>query len=129
MNEIETQSGLAATPGYRYAKRSGNQLHIAGQVPLDASGSVVHPEDAFAQAEQCLTNLRTLINCHEFAEEDIQHITIYVVGPHTNLTSAWQAILQGFSNEVPPATLLGVSVLGYENQLVEIDATIVKQDH
>jgi hypothetical protein len=31
-----------------------------------------------------------------------------------------------FNEIVPPATLLGVAVLGHEYQLVEIDATITK---
>ena len=41
MNELEIKAGLAPTPGYRYAKQIGNQLHIAGQVPLDSAGTLV----------------------------------------------------------------------------------------
>lgn len=126
MNEIETKSGLASTPGYRYAKLTDNQLYVAGQVPQDTSGAIVEVDDPYTQAAQCLANLKTLISCYDFASPDIQHLTIYVVGPRNNLTTAWKAVLEEFSNDVPPATLIGVSILGHEGQLVEIDATIVK---
>ena len=126
MNEIETKSGLASTPGYRYARLTGNQLYVAGQVPQDTSGAIVEVDDPYTQAAQCLANLKTLMSCYDFNSPDIQHLTIYVVGPRNNLTTAWKAVLEEFSNDVPPATLIGVSILGHEGQLVEIDATVVK---
>ena len=54
-------------------------------------------------------------------------MTIYVVGERVNLTIAWSAVKAMFPNGVPPATLLGIATLGYEKQLVEIDATIIKE--
>jgi enamine deaminase RidA (YjgF/YER057c/UK114 family) len=54
-------------------------------------------------------------------------MTIYVVGNIDSLSEAWQAVKQYFNGIVPPATLLGVALLGHENQLVEIDATIIKK--
>lgn len=41
----------------------------------------------------------------------------------------WKAVLRYLSDDVPPATLLGVAVLGYEDQLVEIDAITVRTPH
>ena len=126
MNDLETRSGLAQTPGYRYAKLAGDQLFVAGQVPQDASGNIAGVDDPHAQAAQCLANLKLLLSCYDFSVRDIHQLTVYVVGSRDNLTAAWNAVLEEFSNDVPPATLLGVSVLGHEDQLVEIDATIVK---
>ncbi len=126
MNEIETKAGLASTPGYRYAKLTGNQLYVAGQVPQDSSARTVGVDDPYAQAVQCIANLKVLMSCYDFSAQDIQHLTIYVVGPRDNLTTAWKAVMEDFENDVPPATLIGVSMLGYEGQLVEIDATVVK---
>jgi hypothetical protein len=40
---------------------------------------------------------------------------------------AWSAIKEAFPHSVPPATLLGPAILGYENRLLEIDATIIKE--
>ena len=126
MNDIEVKAGLAQTPGYRYAKLVGDQLHVAGQVPQDSLGKIVGISDPHAQAAQCLANLQLLLSCHNFVEEDIQHLRVYVVGPRQNLISAWQAVQDHFSHQIPPSTLLGVAQLGYEGQLVEIDATIAK---
>lgn len=126
MNEIEIESGLAGTPGYRYAKLAGNRLYVAGQVPQNASGSIVGIDDPYAQALQCLANLEVLMSCYDFSVTDIQRLTVYVTGPRENLAAAWKAVLEEFSNDASPATLIGVSVLGHENQLVEIDATIEK---
>lgn len=125
MNEKEVQAGLAATPGYRYAKCVGSELHVAGQVPNNADGEIVGA-DPYVQAKACLANLGVLLRCHGFAEEDIQRLTIYVVGSQELLADAWRAVREHFSDQVPPATLLGVCALGYENQLVEIDATVVR---
>lgn len=127
MNEHEYDAGLAPTPGYRYAEVVGNQLFVAGQVPLNADGDLVGLGDAAAQAAACLENLATLLSVHGFAVSDIRHLTVHVVGEHQNLLDAWGAVTTWFSQDVPPATLLGAHLLGYVDQLVEIDATIIRQ--
>lgn len=126
MNEFEEAAGLAPTSNYQYAQKVGHQLFIAGQVPHDAAGRIVGRDDPQAQAVQCLENLKTLIVHHGFRQRDIRQLVVYVVGDQQALRSAWNAVEHWFANEVPPATLLGVALLGYEEQLVEIDATIVK---
>ncbi|MGV2831818.1 RidA family protein [Myxosarcina sp. GI1(2024)] len=125
MNALEMRAGLPATPGYQYAQRVGNQLFVAGQVPHDTDGNLVGIGSPHAQANQCLKNLRSLMNLYGFGDRDIRQLKIYVVGGHSNLTDAWQALTEWFDYTVPPATLLGVPILGHENQLVEIDATII----
>ena len=126
MNDIEVAAGLPQTSNYRYAKRLGNQLFVAGQVPHNSKAQLVGKDDPLAQATQCLENLRTLLEVHGFDEADIQQLTVYVVGKSSHLLAAWSAVENWFDYRVPPATLLGVSLLGYPEQLVEIDATIVK---
>lgn len=128
MNEAEVDAGLAVTPGYRYAELAGGQLLVAGQVPQDSAGRIVGPDDPAAQAVACLENLRTLIGVHNHAIEDVRRLVIYVVGDRQNLTDAWSAVSSWFDGEVPPATLLGVNVLGHDGQLVEIDARIIQRD-
>ena len=125
MNEGERQAGLAPTADYRYSERVGNQLFVAGQVPLDREGNLVGLEDPQSQVAQCLANLDTLIAYHGFSADDIRHLTIYVVGGRRNLLDAWDRVTEWFSRNVPPATVLGVNLLGYADQLVEVDATIV----
>ena len=126
MNSGEIKAGLAQTANYRYAQQVGSQLFVAGQVPHDAEAHIVGIENPYVQSTQCLTNLRSVIAHHGFNEQDIQQLTIYVVGERVNLTDAWKAVEEWFDNDVPPATLLGVACLGYEQQLVEIDAKVVR---
>lgn len=126
MNEAEVAAGLASTPMYRYAQVVGDQLFVAGQVPRNACGEIVAPDDAGAQATQCLRNLNLLLSVHHFSITDIRQLVVYVVGDRIQLESAWAAVTAWFSKDVPPATLLGVAGLGYEGQLVEIDARVIK---
>ena len=125
MNEAEIAAGLPATSNYRYADRVGGQLFVAGQMPLDAARNLVGGGDPAAQSRQCLHNLLTLVAHHGFSRDDIHQLTIYVVGAHENLIAAWGEVTSCFEMNVPPATLLGVTVLGFVGQLVEIDAVIV----
>lgn len=127
MNNKERQAGLPETPGYRYAKQIENQLYVSGQVPNNSAGEIVGKDDPFRQARQCLFNLELLLDVHGFQKTDIQKVTVYVVGKRENLKLAWNAVKESFPHGVPPATLLGVTILGYEDQLVEIDATIIKE--
>ena len=84
------------------------------------------PDDAAAQATQCLRNLDLLLSVHSFSITDIRQIVVYVVGDRIQLESAWAAVTAWFAEDVPPATLLGVACFGYEGQLVEIDARVIK---
>ena len=126
MNEREQAAGLPSTPGYRYVEEVGCELFVAGQVPHDREGRVVAPNDAKRQAKQCLANLVTLVALHGFEVRHIRHLRIYVAGDHATLIDAWAGVTGWFDDDVPPATLLGVTVLGHRGQLVEIDASVVR---
>jgi enamine deaminase RidA (YjgF/YER057c/UK114 family) len=126
MNEPEIAAGLSPTPGYRYADRVGDRLFVAGQVPHDGHRNLVGRHEPDRQALQCLDNLQTLIATHSFERSDIRQLQIYVVGTSDDLSAAWSAVASWFDHDVPPATLLGVARLGYLDQLVEIDATVMR---
>ena len=117
---------LTSPEGYRYAQQVGEQLFVAGQVPLDTKMCVVGVDNPKAQARQCLDNLQNLIQRYDFDVTDIRQIVVYVTGEKNNLTAAWHEVVSWFGGETPPATLLGVSNLGYDHQIVEIDATVMK---
>jgi len=88
MNNLETQAGLTPTPGYQYAQQVGNQLFVAGQVPHDADGNLVGVNNPHTQANQCLKNLRILMNLYGFSDRNIRKLKVYVVGDQANLTDA-----------------------------------------
>ena len=53
--------------------------------------------------------------------------TVYVVGPQDALATAWSVFRDSGVSGTPmaPSTLLGVARLGYEGQLVEVDANVL----
>jgi len=126
VNEAELAAGLPTTAQYRYAQRVGPQLFVAGQVPHDATGRLVGAGDPYVQASRCLANLGTVVAVHGFSITDIRQLVVYVVGEQPHLSMAWKAVAEFFGGQVPPATLLGVARLGYSEQLVEVDATVLK---
>lgn len=126
MNDAELAAGLPQTPGYRYAERLVDELFVAGQVPQDRSGAIVTVGDPARQASACLDNLAIILDVHGFEESDVRRVVVYVVGEEEDLAEAWSGVVGWFGGAVPPATLLGVARLGYPGQVVEIDATVVK---
>ncbi|OJY42430.1 Rid family hydrolase [Pseudonocardia sp. 73-21] len=101
----------------------GSRLVLsAGACPLGSDGTVVAPGDVAAQARKVLENVRTALTDAGACLDDVVRLTVYVASAdRADLVAAWTEIRAAF-DEMPPATLLGVAVLGYPEQLVEVDA-------
>ena len=71
-----------------------------------------------------MANLRTALEAPAPASSDVLKTTVYVSPPPSRmeLVRAWDVVVEAFGDARPPSTLLGVSVLGYTGQLVEIEA-------
>ena len=67
-----------------------------------------------------------LLNVHGFEARHVRHLRIYVVGDENALRDAWTGVTEWFDDDVPPATLLGVNELGYRAQVVEVEASVVR---
>ena len=110
---------------YAYAAVAppGALILTAGACPIDASGVVAEPGDYAAQARQVIANLRTALEAAGAGLTDVLKTTVYVASAdRADLVSVWEVVHAAFGAHDAPSTLLGVSVLGYENQLVEIEA-------
>jgi enamine deaminase RidA (YjgF/YER057c/UK114 family) len=111
---------------YAYAAISppGAQLVItAGACPLDAAGETVAPGDVAAQADQVMQNLRAALRAAGADLDDVLKTTIYVATEEReDLATVWDVVRRHFGAHDAPSTLLGVSVLGYRDQLVEVEA-------
>jgi enamine deaminase RidA (YjgF/YER057c/UK114 family) len=119
--------GLAGAPGYSHAAASsGDRLVLtAGAVPLDAEGNLVGSGDRIAQTRQVLDNLGRALEVAGSGWEDVLKTTVYVVAEdRKDLADVW-SVVQGSPVAAAASTLLGVSLLGYEGQLVEIEAVAV----
>lgn len=81
--------------------------------------------DRVVQTHQVLDNLGLALEVAGAGWEDVLKTTVYVVSEdRRDLADVWGVVRE---SPVAPAasTLLGVSVLGYEGQLVEIEAIAV----
>ncbi len=95
----------------------------AGACPLGADGQITAPGDVAAQMRQALANLRTALAEAGVTIRDVLKTTVYVVSSdRADLVAAWNEVAAAFGDHDAPSTLLGVAVLGYPGQLVEIDA-------
>jgi enamine deaminase RidA (YjgF/YER057c/UK114 family) len=125
--ERRNVSGLAAPPGYSHVAiaRGTTLVFTAGAVPLDATGELVGVDDAVAQADQVVANLLAALSAAGAGAEDVVKTTVYVAGTdHDRQAAVWEAV-QRSPIASAPSTLVGVPILGYRGQLVEIDAIAV----
>lgn len=110
---------------YAYAAR-GDQASLiltAGACPLDEQGVVIAPGDVAAQARQALANLVVTLEESGATIRDVLKTTVYVASTdRADLVTAWDEVAAVFGDHDVPSTLLGVTVLGYPGQLVEIEA-------
>jgi enamine deaminase RidA (YjgF/YER057c/UK114 family) len=98
-------------------------VFAAGACPLDEEGKVVAPGDVPAQARRAVANLAASLKAAGASLTDVLKTTIYVAsGDRADLVAAWDVIHAEFGEHDAPSTLLGVTVLGYPGQLVEIEA-------
>jgi enamine deaminase RidA (YjgF/YER057c/UK114 family) len=101
-------------------------IFTAGACPLDEQGSVVAPGDITAQMRHTLGNLRIALAECGATVRDIIKTTVFVASTRRDdLVEAWDEVAAAFGDHDPPSTLLGVTVLGYPDQLVEIEAVAV----
>jgi enamine deaminase RidA (YjgF/YER057c/UK114 family) len=110
---------------YAYAAVTppGALIFTAGACPIDQSGQVTAPGDYVKQAELALANLRTALRAAGAGFSDVVKSTVYVASAEqSDLVAVWNVVHAAFDPHDPPSTLLGVSVLGYSGQLVEIEA-------
>ncbi len=99
---------------------------LAGQCPLDPSGTLVSPGDLDAQIDQVAANAIAALRAVGAGPDQVVRSVIYVVsGAGAVLGAAWQR-LNG--SVLKPAfttasTLLGSPSLAFRGQLIEVDLT------
>jgi enamine deaminase RidA (YjgF/YER057c/UK114 family) len=124
--ELVRSTRLFAGAPYAYAATAAGTglVFTAGACPLDDQGRVVAPGDIAAQMRQALDNLQVALEECGATVRDVLKTTVYVSSARReDLVAAWNEVAGAFGDHDPPSTLLGVTVLGYPEQLVEIEAT------
>jgi enamine deaminase RidA (YjgF/YER057c/UK114 family) len=117
---------------YAYAAtvEPGSRLiFLAGACPLEADGTTAAPGDYAGQAASCIETLTVALRSAGATIEDVVSTRVLVASAlRTDLTAVWRVVRAAFGDHDVPSTLLGVTVLGYEHQLVEIEAVAAIRD-
>ena len=109
---------------YEYSRTARGLVFAAGACPLDEAGRVVAPGDHEAQATRAVENLLAALAAHDVGADALLKTTIFVVAEErTDLVRVWDVVTARLGRT--PSTLLGVSLLGYPDQLVEIEGIAV----
>lgn len=118
---------LASTVEYAYASTApaaARLIFLAGSCPLTEDGSTYGVGDVAAQAAKCVENMVVALDDAGASLEDVVVTRVLVASSdQADLVSAWRVVRDAFGDHDVPSTLLGVAALGYENQLVEVEAT------
>ena len=122
---VRTQALTDAAP-YAYAATTDGPARLvfaAGACPLDDTGATVAAGDVAAQARQCVDNLVTALEAAGAALTDVIYTRVLVATTaREDLVTAWSVVHDAFGEHEAPSTLHGVTVLGYPDQLVEVEA-------
>lgn len=124
--EYVNPATLSTPRGYSHVAvvTSRKQLHVSGQIALNAAGEVVGKGDLAAQTEQVYVNIGHALAAAGARLADVFKIVTYVV----NLTPEKVATVRAVRNKhlgkgpYPASTLVGVTALVHPDLLIEIEA-------
>jgi enamine deaminase RidA (YjgF/YER057c/UK114 family) len=123
---------LSDVAEYAYAATApagARLIFLAGACPLNEDGTTAAPGDYSGQAAKAFENMRTALADAGASIEDVISTRVLVATTRRqDLVTAWEVVRDSFGPHDAPSTLLGVTVLGYADQLVEIEAVAAVLD-
>ncbi|MFI7341588.1 RidA family protein [Streptomyces sp. NPDC050085] len=125
-------AALSDVAEYAYAATAPAEarlVFLAGACPLEKDGSTAAAGDYAGQAAKCVENLRTALDAAGADLQDVISTRVLVASTRQeDLVTAWQVVRDAFGEHDVPSTLMGVTVLGYRDQLVEVEAVAAVLD-
>ncbi|MFH9615057.1 RidA family protein [Streptomyces pratensis] len=125
-------TALSDVAEYAYAATAPAEarlIFLAGACPLNEDGSTAAVGDYAGQAAKALENMRTALAAAGAGLEDVISTRVLVASTRQeDLVTAWEVVRDAFGDHDVPSTLLGVTVLGYHDQLVEIESVAAVLD-
>jgi enamine deaminase RidA (YjgF/YER057c/UK114 family) len=123
---------LSDVAEYAYAAtapKDARLIFLAGACPLDDDGATAAVGDYAGQAAVCIDTLtRALADAGATLEDVISTRVLVASTKQEDLVTAWAVVRDAFGEHDVPSTLMGVTVLGYADQLVEIEAVAAVVD-
>lgn len=130
--ELIRSSTLFNGVEYAYAAtapKDARLIFLAGSCPLKEDGTTAAVGDFAGQAQVCLANLREALAAAGASIQDVISTRVLVASDRqADLVAAWQVVRDTFGDHDVPSTLMGVTVLGYPDQLVEVEAVAAVVD-
>lgn len=126
IEHFERPEGLGPVSGYSHAVAgTGRVVAVSGQLPVDADGSIVDPDDAYAQARQVFANLSLALAAAGAAPSDVIKLTFYL-RDLDDLPAVRDARDEFLGDATPPASsVIRVAGLVVPETRLEIDALAV----
>lgn len=125
-------ASLSDVAEYAYAATAPAEarlIFLAGACPLTEDGSTAAVGDYAGQAAKAVENLRTALADAGASLEDVIQTRVLVASTEQDdLVTAWEVVRDAFGSHDVPSTLMGVTVLGYDDQLVEIESVAAVLD-
>ncbi|UNB51703.1 RidA family protein [Mycolicibacterium sp. YH-1] len=117
---------LSGVAEYAYAaavSAGARLIFLAGACPLNEDGSTAAVGSYAGQAAKAVENMLIALGAAGATIEDVVSTRVLVASTRqADLVSAWEVVRDAFGEHDVPSTLMGVTVLGYDDQLVEIEA-------
>ena len=125
-------ASLSDVAEYAYAATAPAEsrlIFLAGACPLNKDGSTAAIGDFAGQAAKAVENMRTALADAGASLKDVISTRVLVASSRQeDLVTAWEVVRDSFGDHDVPSTLMGVTVLGYDHQLVEIEAVAAALD-
>ncbi|WP_106403128.1 RidA family protein [Actinocorallia populi] len=110
--------------GYSQAIKSGELVHVSGQLAFDEAGEFLHADDFAAQLEQTHANMDRVLDHYGATRNQIVSQTLYLVDLRQNAAAVAEGNLGYFGDHRPASTVLGVTELTLPGQVIEISFII-----
>jgi enamine deaminase RidA (YjgF/YER057c/UK114 family) len=130
--ELIRASNLSDVAEYAYAAtapKDARLIFLAGACPLDDDGKTLAVGDYAGQAAVCVETMTRALAAAGASISDVINTRVLVAtSRQADLGTVWQVVRDAFADHDVPSTLLGVTVLGYGDQLVELEAVAAVVD-
>jgi enamine deaminase RidA (YjgF/YER057c/UK114 family) len=125
-------ASLSDVAEYAYAATAPAEsrlIFLAGACPLNDDGSTAAIGDYAGQAAKAIENMQAALTASGASLQDVISTRVLVASARReDLVAAWEVVRDSFGDHDVPSTLMGVTVLGYKDQLVEIEAVAAVLD-
>lgn len=106
---LSTESGAGQVGNFNLGTSNGDIVFTAGQVPQTEDGVALNDAPIKEQTDQCIENLKTVLESEGLSLEHILKTTVYVVDIQN-----WEMVNEAYGqhfDEFPARTTIGVTGL------------------